>query len=153
GFIQFHRNTLVSIRYLSELRLQGGWVTLTVGTQTLQLNRSDSRQPRKQLLIKHRRALSCRPPATIRGLSLCLAPLPASPPRTWPRSRIPRSHGLARPRAGPAWKPRGDLRRARIDRSSRPDDRSSYEYAPYIDGYAPFSELPGKRVSPGRSRP
>lgn len=58
GFIRVHRSTLVSSRHVSELRLEGGRVTLTVGTETLQVSRRHSRQVREQLVRQHRGALS-----------------------------------------------------------------------------------------------
>ncbi|MFF0861685.1 LytR/AlgR family response regulator transcription factor [Nonomuraea sp. NPDC003560] len=58
GFIRVHRSTLVSARHVSELRFEGGRVTLTVGTETLQVSRRHSRQVREQLVRQHRGVFS-----------------------------------------------------------------------------------------------
>lgn len=58
GFIRVHRSTLVSSRHVSELRFEGGRVTLTVGTETLQVSRRHSRQVREQLVRQHRGVMS-----------------------------------------------------------------------------------------------
>ncbi|GAA2280097.1 LytTR family DNA-binding domain-containing protein [Nonomuraea roseoviolacea subsp. roseoviolacea] len=54
GFIRVHRSTLVSSRHVSEMRFEGGRVTLTVGTETLKVSRRHSRQVREQLVHQHR---------------------------------------------------------------------------------------------------
>ncbi len=54
GFIRVHRSTLVAARHVSELRFEGGRVTLTVGTEELQVSRRHSRQVREQLVRQHR---------------------------------------------------------------------------------------------------
>ncbi|MGI5270707.1 LytR/AlgR family response regulator transcription factor [Nonomuraea sp. CA-218870] len=58
GFIRVHRSTLVSARHVSELRFEGGRVTLTVGTETLQVSRRHSRQVRELLVRQHRGVMS-----------------------------------------------------------------------------------------------
>lgn len=58
GFIRVHRSTLVSSRHVSELRFEGGRVTLTVGTEILKVSRRHTRQVREQLVHQHRAALS-----------------------------------------------------------------------------------------------
>ncbi|MFG1944644.1 LytR/AlgR family response regulator transcription factor [Nonomuraea sp. NPDC048826] len=58
GFIRVHRSTLVSSRHVSELRFEGGRVTLTVGTETLQVSRRHTRQVREQLVRQHRGVMS-----------------------------------------------------------------------------------------------
>jgi DNA-binding LytR/AlgR family response regulator len=58
GFLRIHRSTLVSARHVSELRFEGGRVTLTVGTETLQVSRRHSRQVREQLVGQHRGVIS-----------------------------------------------------------------------------------------------
>lgn len=58
GFIRVHRSTLVSSRHVSELRFEGGKVTLTVGTETLKVSRRHTRQVREQLVLQHRGAPS-----------------------------------------------------------------------------------------------
>ena len=58
GFIRVHRSTLVSARHVSELRFEGGRVTVTVGTEVLQVSRRHSRQVREQLVRQHRGVIS-----------------------------------------------------------------------------------------------
>jgi DNA-binding LytR/AlgR family response regulator len=58
GFIRVHRSTLVSTRHVSELRFEGGRVTVTVGTEVLQVSRRHSRQVREQLVRQHRGVIS-----------------------------------------------------------------------------------------------
>ncbi|MER7500027.1 LytTR family DNA-binding domain-containing protein [Nonomuraea pusilla] len=50
GFIRIHRSTLVSARHVTELRFEGGRVSLTVGTETLQVSRRHTRQVRERLI-------------------------------------------------------------------------------------------------------
>ncbi|MET7462323.1 LytTR family DNA-binding domain-containing protein [Nonomuraea sp. NPDC005501] len=56
GFIRVHRSTLVSARHVSEMRFEGGRVTLTVGTEILRVSRRHSRQVREALVHQHRGA-------------------------------------------------------------------------------------------------
>jgi DNA-binding LytR/AlgR family response regulator len=58
GFIRVHRSTLVSSRHVSELRFEGGRVTVTVGSETLQVSRRHSRQVREALVRRHRKIMS-----------------------------------------------------------------------------------------------
>ncbi|GGO81828.1 LytR/AlgR family response regulator transcription factor [Nonomuraea cavernae] len=58
GFIRVHRSTLVSVRHVNELRFEGGRVTLTVGTETLQVSRRHSREVRELLVRQHRSVIS-----------------------------------------------------------------------------------------------
>ncbi|MEV4187206.1 LytR/AlgR family response regulator transcription factor [Streptosporangium canum] len=50
GFIRVHRSTLVSVRHVSELRFDGGRVTLQVGSETLPVSRRHTRQVREHLV-------------------------------------------------------------------------------------------------------
>jgi len=58
GFLRVHRSTLVSARHVTELRFDGGRITLTVGEETLQVSRRHSRQVREQLVRQHRGAIT-----------------------------------------------------------------------------------------------
>ncbi|MEV0147855.1 MULTISPECIES: LytTR family DNA-binding domain-containing protein [unclassified Nonomuraea] len=58
GFIRVHRSTLVSARHVSEMRFEGGRVTLTVGTEILKVSRRHSRQVREALVHQHRGAFT-----------------------------------------------------------------------------------------------
>ncbi|MEU6730355.1 LytTR family DNA-binding domain-containing protein [Nonomuraea wenchangensis] len=58
GFLRIHRSTLVSARHVSELRFEGGRVTLTVGGEQLPVSRRHSRQVREQLVRQHRGVIS-----------------------------------------------------------------------------------------------
>ncbi|MEV0592679.1 LytR/AlgR family response regulator transcription factor [Nonomuraea cavernae] len=58
GFIRVHRSTLVAVRHVNELRFEGGKVTLTVGTETLQVSRRHSREVRELLVRQHRSVIA-----------------------------------------------------------------------------------------------
>ncbi|HEX2316813.1 MAG TPA: LytTR family DNA-binding domain-containing protein [Thermomonospora sp.] len=56
GFIRIHRSTLVSIAHITELRFDGGRVSVQVGDETLQVSRRHTRRVRDLLVRRFRNA-------------------------------------------------------------------------------------------------
>jgi DNA-binding LytR/AlgR family response regulator len=52
GFVRIHRSHLVALRHIEELRLEGGQMTVRVGTSTLTVSRRHARQVR-DLLVRN----------------------------------------------------------------------------------------------------